>query len=117
MDILIPYMTHISVSKGDVLFTKGDVADQVYLIRSGQVLFPEVGKTAKAGDFFGEVGVFSEHRRRTTSAICEEDIDLLKISGDKVIELFYQDARFALVIVRALSRYLSVTPIAGNPAQ
>jgi hypothetical protein len=113
LDILIPYMTHVSASKGDVLFAMGDVADDVYLIRKGRVLFPEVGKTAIIGEFFGEVGVFSEHRRRTTSAICENDIELLKISGDKVIELFYQDARFALVIVRALSRYLSAAPLAG----
>ena len=117
LDILLPYMKHQHTRKGQVLFRKGDEADNVYLIQEGRVIFPEVGKVLVPGEFFGEVGVFSESNRRTSSAICEEDCELFSITGEKVIELFYQDPRFGFIIVRALSRYLSHGPAdpEGNP--
>lgn len=109
LDILIPHMKHEIAKAGTILFKAGDAADKVYLVGKGRVSFPEVGKVLGEGKFFGEVGVFSEQRCRTASAVCEEECELLSITGEKVIELFYQDSRFALIIVRAISRYLLET--------
>jgi CRP-like cAMP-binding protein len=55
---------------------------------------------------FGEIGVFAENPIRTSSAICTEDCEMYRISGEKVIELFYQEPRFGFFIVKALSQYL-----------
>ncbi len=107
LDFLIPYMTRVSASSGQVLFHKGDEANHIYLLRQGAVSIVEYGKTLVDGDMFGEVGVFSEHRRRTSTAVCAEDCVLFSITGDKVVELFYQEPRFGIFIVRALSGYLS----------
>ena len=107
LDYLIPYRTRVSVHKGQPLFQKGDVANCIYLLRQGTVRIVELGKILAAGEVFGEISVFSEHQRRTSSAVCEEDCVLFSITGDKVVELFYQEPRFGFFIVRALSGYLS----------
>jgi CRP-like cAMP-binding protein len=43
-DSLITYMTQERHRKGEVLFSKGDPADRLYLIGEGSVRFPELGK-------------------------------------------------------------------------
>ena len=54
----------------------------------------------------GEVTTFSNHATRSTTAVCEAECELLRIKGEKVLELFYQDKTFAFQIARALSHYV-----------
>lgn len=115
LEFLIPYMKVESYALGQRLFSKGDDADCLYLIRSGRIELPEIGKFLGAGAVMGEVGVFAEKAKRTTSAVCAEDCELFSITADKVMELFYQEPRFGFFIVRALTRYLSSeTPTGVN---
>ena len=58
-DSLIPYMTKERHREGEVLFSKGDPADRLYLIGEGSVRFPELGKQLSRGAVFGEVGLFA----------------------------------------------------------
>lgn len=105
LEFLVPYMHKERLSKGDVIFRKGDPANRVYLIHTGRVCLTEIGKCLEPGDFFGEVGVFSDDGRRTLTVTCDEDCELYSISNEKVIELFYQEPGFGFFIARALSRY------------
>jgi hypothetical protein len=107
LDFLVPYMTHETIRKGEWLFRKGDGADRLYLLRQGHIKLVELGKVVPPGAVFGEVGVFSESEARTSSAYCEEDCELFSLTGDKAVELFYQDPRFGFYIVRALARYVA----------
>jgi len=107
LDFLVPYMTSERFRKGEWLFRKGDQADRLYLLRSGRVDLVELEKVVPPGAVFGEVGVFSESEVRTSSARCTEDCELFSITGDKAVELFYQDPRFGFYIVRALARYVA----------
>lgn len=107
LELFIPYMNLVAMPKGTTIFRKGDKAEQVFLIKSGTVEFPEVGKSRGAGEVFGEIGVFAEDAMRTSSAVCKGDCEFYCISGDKVIELFYQQPQFGFFIVRALSSYLT----------
>jgi CRP-like cAMP-binding protein len=93
--------------KGQWLFKKGDAADRLYLLKKGNLRLVEFDKVVPPGSVFGEVGVFSENEVRTSSAYCEEDCELFSITGEKAVELFYQDPRFGFYIVRALARYVS----------
>ena len=54
---------------------------------------------------FGEVAIFAEEAKRSATAVCEGDCDIYSIKGEKMLELFYQDQRFAFQIARALSSY------------
>ena len=42
---------------------------------------------------------------RTATAVCEQDCELFCVAGEKILELFYQDQRFAFLIARRLSGY------------
>ncbi len=107
IESLVPYMKNERAPHGQRLFNKGDAAHCLYLIRSGTLELPEIGKTLGAGTVLGEVGVFSRQARRTTSAVCVDDCELFSITAEKVMELFYQEPRFGFYIVRLLSQHLA----------
>jgi CRP/FNR family transcriptional regulator, cyclic AMP receptor protein len=100
---LIPYMRSERHRAGESLFSKGDPADKLYLVDTGSVLFPEVDRRLSEGGVFGEVGLFAPQGLRSVSAICTEDSRLYAITKDKVLELYYQDPRFGLFLIRLVS--------------
>jgi hypothetical protein len=100
---LIPYMKTETHPTGTVLFRQGDPADRFYMIQEGRVLFPEIEKRIGAGEVFGEVGLFAPQGVRALSAICEEACRLSVISGEKVLELYYQNPKFGLFLIRLVS--------------
>jgi CRP/FNR family cyclic AMP-dependent transcriptional regulator len=102
-DSLIPYMGRETHRTGDTLFSKGDPADKLYLIEEGSVLFPEAGKRLSNGAVFGEVGLFAPQSVRSVSAICEGNCWLYTITKEKVLELYYQNPRFGLFLIRLVS--------------
>lgn len=104
-DFLIPFMDRRSYPAGTVLFNKGDPADLVYVLERGQILLPDVDKLLAPGEMFGEVAIFTEGAKRTATAVCKGDCGVYCIKGEKMLELFYQDQRFAFQIARALSSY------------
>lgn len=104
-DFLTPYMQPMSCVAGTVLFKRGDRADMVYVLKSGSVRIVDFDKTLQEGDLFGEIAIFSEAALRSATAVCEQDCELFCIAGEKILELFYQDQRFAFMIARRLSGY------------
>jgi hypothetical protein len=104
-DFLTPYMQPQRVAAGQVLFRIGEPADKVYVLRAGRLRIPEFDHAVAPGELFGEVGVFNETARRTGTAVCETDCELMWVPAAKLLELFYQDQRFAFLIARRLSRY------------
>ena len=104
-DFLTPYMQPLRVAAGEVLFRLGEPADKVYVLRSGHLRIAEFERTIAEGELFGEVGVFREAASRTGTAVCETDCELMWVPAAKLLELFYQDQRFAFLIARRLSRY------------
>jgi len=53
------------------------------------------------------VGLFAPDGVRTLTAVCEEDCRLATISRDKVLELYYQNPKFGLFLIRLISGYVS----------
>lgn len=107
LDFLIPFMKLEVYPAGHYLFKKGDEADRMYLLKTGHIRMVDHAKLMPPGSVFGEVGIFSEHESRTSSALCEEKCELYSINRSKAIELFYQHPKFGFYIVRALARYVS----------
>src|SRR5262249_35006346 len=56
MDWLRPYMKRRAYRKGDILFRKGDVADEMFLVGSGQFRVMELDNELRPGEIFGELG-------------------------------------------------------------
>ena len=82
---------------------EGGHADRLYVLDRGHVRFPEIGKVVSAGQVFGEVGVFAVENVRTLSAVCEEDCRLHTITRDKALELYYENPRFGLFLIRLVA--------------
>lgn len=127
-DSLLPFMTAVSRKSGEVLFRRGDASHEMFYVCEGRVHLPEIEKTIGAGETLGEIGLFSEDRTRTMSAICETDCELLRISGEKFLQLYNQNPRFGFYIVRVITSRLienydklvaamASRPTAGEQAQ
>lgn len=93
---------------GETLFRRGEAAHRLYLVQQGTVEIPESEVALSVGDVFGEVGLFAPEGRRTASAVCATECRLLTLSGPKLVELCYQDAKLAVFLARLLAGYVSV---------
>jgi CRP/FNR family transcriptional regulator, cyclic AMP receptor protein len=114
---LIPYMRSERHRAGERLFSKGDPAETLYLINEGTVVFPEVDKRLSNGGVFGEVGLFAPHGVRSVSAVCDGDCRLYAITKDRVLELYYQNPRFGLFLIRLVSGIVQQDGIVGATAR
>jgi CRP/FNR family transcriptional regulator, cyclic AMP receptor protein len=102
---LIPYMKTEEHSSGEVLFKLGDPADKLYVIEHGRVVFPEIGKEVGAGAVLGEVGLFAAGGTRSLTALCEGDCRLWTITKEKALELYYQNPKFGMFLIRLVASY------------
>ena len=100
---------------GTILFREGDAADNLYYLVAGAVRLEEVGKTLAPGTLFGEIAFFAEARRRTATAVCETECDLVLLDEARFMAAFHQDPAFGLAIVRLVARRL-IENVGRQPA-
>ena len=105
-DALLPFMTAEKLAKGHVLFRVGDPSHKMYLVQSGSVRLKELGKVLGPGEVLGEIGILSPNNRRTATAVCDTDMEIMSITEDKVLQLYYQDPKFGLFLVRLVIQRL-----------
>lgn len=106
MDWLKPFMTKRNYYKGDVLFRKGDAANEMYFIVSGGYRVTELNVDLAPGNLLGEMGLLAPDNRRTQSVECTESGQVLTISYDKVRELYFQNPEFGFYFLRLTSERL-----------
>lgn len=108
-----------SYARGDMIYQRGDRADDIYIVASGSVnhaLQTEEGgrvmeKVMRAGDVFGWAAVLTGRPGRMATTTCLERTELLKIPGEALMELIKQSpdagdvvmSRFATMITREFS--------------
>jgi CRP-like cAMP-binding protein len=106
MSWLEPYMVQRRHRKNDLLFRKGERAHEMFMIVSGKFLVSELGMELPAGRVFGELGFLSPNNRRTQSVECIEDGQVLTITYDKLLELYFQNPEFGYYFLRLTSERL-----------
>lgn len=106
MEWLKPFMHKHAYKKGDVLFNKGDDADEMFLIVSGRCRVKELNLDLAPGQIVGELGFLNPEHSRTQTVECVEDGDLLTITYDKVRELCLQDPSFGFYLLKLTSNRL-----------
>lgn len=94
MASLKAYMKRRMCRAGDVLWKKGDVAHDLHYIVSGSFRVPELGMVLPPGQFVGELGLLAPTGRRTGSLECATDGELLSITYEHVMELYFQNPDF-----------------------
>lgn len=114
IDWLRPFMKSASCKAGHVLFRKGDEADRLYVLLSGELVFEEIGVSMQLGQMFGEIALFSPEHRRTQTARAKTDIHLLWISEADLAQLCYQNPAVSFHLLRLITGRLLAN--ASRPA-
>jgi CRP/FNR family cyclic AMP-dependent transcriptional regulator len=104
---LQPFMRTQHIKAGETIFERGDHADTLYLISSGQVELAELRKLLRSGEVFGEVGLFSVERRRTQTARAISDLDLFWITAEELKRLCEQNPGLSLYFLRLVATRLA----------
>ena len=99
-------MAQRSFRKGDVVFSKGDVADAMYYSVSGRYRLREMGLDIPNGQVFGELGLISPSNLRTQTVECTEDGEVLTATYLQVRELYFQNPQFGFYFLRLTSERL-----------
>lgn len=106
MDWLRPYMSPRKYRSGDELFRKGDEAREMFLTVTGKFLVTEINIELPPGRFMGELGFATPENRRTQTIKCIEDSEVLAITYDKLLELYFQNPEFGYYFLRLTTERL-----------
>ncbi|MBP5858701.1 cyclic nucleotide-binding domain-containing protein [Marivibrio halodurans] len=102
MEALLPYMRVERRAAGDVLFRRGDGADSMYMIESGTVRLVEIDFALSDGALIGEIAFFTPERARTVTAVCATDCTLHCLGNQAMLQLYYQNPKFGLYLMRVI---------------
>lgn len=106
VDWLEPFMTKRKYRQGEVVFRKGDSADELFLVVTGNFLVSEIGVELQPGQVFGEMGLLTAGFQRTQSVECIKSGRLMTITYDKVRELYFQNPEFGFYFLRLIGERL-----------
>jgi Cyclic nucleotide-binding domain len=94
MEWLKPFMTERRYRRGDRLYKKGDAAAEMSLTVTGKFLVKEIDVEIPPGSIMGELGFLSPNNRRTATVECIEDGQVLTITYERLLEIYFQDPQF-----------------------
>ncbi len=107
MDWLRPFMTPRKYKKGDILFKKGDVAKEMFYTVSGNFLIKEIGIELPPGRILGELGFIDPNNKRTATVESLESGEVLAITYDRLLELYFQNPEFGYYFLRLTTERLT----------
>jgi CRP/FNR family transcriptional regulator, cyclic AMP receptor protein len=96
---------------GSVIFSEGDAANDLFVIKSGEVRIQIGNRTVTelaADSIFGEMALIDSEPRSAT-AIAMTDVELVPVSEKQFLFLVSQTPYFALKVMRVLAQRLRVT--------
>ena len=99
---LLPLMTPRTYKSGEVLVRKGEHADRVFYVMTGNMEIRELGKVVGAGSLVGEIGVFSPNRTRMATVVCSTDCEVYELSESKAKALYYQNPAFGYAVLQII---------------
>jgi hypothetical protein len=103
MDWLKPFMNRRNYRQGDVLFRKGQPANEMYLTVTGKFLVTEIGVELPPGRLMGELGFVTPNNKRTQTVECIENGEVLTITYDRLLEIYFENPEFGYYFLRLAS--------------
>jgi hypothetical protein len=100
LDWLKPFMSDRHFRKGDLLFAKGETADEMFYTMTGRYVLVELGVEIEPGHLVGELAMLAPDNRRTATLECIEAGTVLSITYEQVEELYYQNPTFGFYFLR-----------------
>jgi two-component system, NarL family, nitrate/nitrite response regulator NarL len=106
LDWLHPHMEYRRCRAGEVLFQKGDLGREMFVVQRGCVSLPQLGLEMRENDIFGEIAIFAPNHRRTSTAVCATDTDLFVLGEDQVRQMHFVNPAFALTVLQLITNRL-----------
>jgi Cyclic nucleotide-binding domain len=103
IDWLKPFMASRNYRKGDILFRKGEPANEMFLTTTGKFLVTEIGVELPPGRLMGELGFLTPNNKRTQTVECIEDGAVMIISYDRLLEVYFEYPDFGYYFLRLSS--------------
>jgi Cyclic nucleotide-binding domain len=103
---LKPFMSERKFRRDDILFKKGDRANEMFLTVTGKFRVIEIGVELPPGRLVGELGFLSPNNRRTATVECIEDGHVLTITYEKLLEIYFQNPQFGYYFLVLTSQRL-----------
>jgi hypothetical protein len=99
---LLPHMRLRKHKAGDVLFRKGDKADEMMYVASGKLKLEGIDHFIGPGELIGEIGLFSSEKVRTLTVVCDTDCDLYHMTDEQIYRLYYQNPKLGFFFMRLI---------------
>jgi len=106
MEWLKPFMTARKYKQGDFLFRKGDTANEMLMTITGKFLVKEFNIELPPGSLMGELGFLTPNNRRTATIECLEGGQVLTITYEKLLEIYFQNPEFGYYFLILTSQRL-----------
>ena len=106
MEWLKPFMTERKYRRGDELFKKDDAATEMFLTVTGKFLVREISIEIPPGRLMGELGFLTPNQRRTATVECIEDGQVMTITYEKLLEIYFQNPQFGYYFLVLTSQRL-----------
>jgi hypothetical protein len=100
LDWIKPFMSKRTIEAGEILFRKGDEADQMFFLVDGELHLKEIDINIQPGTVVGELGMLAPSRTRTQTLVCTQGGSVLEISYARIEELYYQNPQFGFYFLR-----------------
>ncbi len=99
---LLPHMHLRKHKAGEVLFRKGDVADEIVYVASGTLKLQGIDHVIGPGELIGEIGLFSAEKVRTMTVECDTDCELYQMTDAQIYRLYYQNPKLGFFFMRLI---------------
>jgi hypothetical protein len=106
LEWLKPFMTESRYRRGDKLFKKDDAASEMFLTVTGTFLVREIGVELPPGRLMGELGFLTPNQRRTATVECIEDGQVMTITYERLLEIYFQNPQFGYYFLVLTSQRL-----------
>ncbi|MCP3477341.1 cyclic nucleotide-binding domain-containing protein [Bradyrhizobium sp. CCGUVB1N3] len=106
MEWLKPFMTERKYRHGDTLFKIHDPANEMFLTVTGKFLVKEINIEIPPGRLMGELGFLTPNNQRTGTVECIEDGQVLTITYERLLEIYFQDPQFGYYFLVLASQRL-----------
>src|SRR6267154_2894652 len=119
LEPLKPFMTERRYRRGDKLFRKNDAAAEMFLTVTGKFLVKEIGVEIPPGRLMGELGFLAPDNRRTGTVECIEDGQVLTITYERLLDIYFQNPQFGYYFLVLTSQRLleNISRLEGIIAQ
>src|ERR1700716_223885 len=119
LEWLKPFMTERKYRRGDKLFKKDDAATEMFLTVTGKFLVREIDVELPPGRLMGELGFLTPNKRRTATVECIVDGQVMTITYDRLLEIYFQNPQFGYYVLVLTSQRLleNISRLEGIIAQ